>query len=101
MVGGIAVCASAQGAWYYPQMDLEIFRLEKMWRESTETGMRAAHPGKVAALRECVRFRRAKGDGSYETREIWPCFRQPACLRSENVGWEAKYAVARTIEAIF
>ena len=51
VAGSILVCAVA---WFYPQMDLEIYRLNKMWEESDNVGMRAAHPGEVASLRDHV-----------------------------------------------
>lgn len=87
VAGSIFVCAAA---WFYPQMDLEIYRLNKMREESDNVGMRAAHPGEVASLRDHVEFRRQKDDGSYETRTVWPRYRQPACVRSDKDGWEAK-----------
>ena len=87
LAGSILVCAAA---WFYPQMDLEIYRLNKMREESDNVGMRAAHPGEVASLRDHVEFRRQKDDGSYETQTIWPRYRQPACVRSDKDGWEAK-----------
>jgi len=77
-------------AWFYPQMDLEIYRVNKMWQETDTVGMRAAHPGEVAKLREHVEFRRRKDDGTYETKTIYPQFRQPACIHSDLSGWEAK-----------
>lgn len=80
----------AAAAWFYPQMDLEIYRLNKMWQESAEVGMRAAHPGEVAKLRDAVEFRRLKDDGTYEERQISPRFRHPAMLRSEAANWEAR-----------
>ena len=45
VVGSMLICAAA---WFYPQMDLEIYRLNKMREETDNVGMRAAHPGEVA-----------------------------------------------------
>ena len=79
-----------QGAWFYPQMELEIHRLGRMQSETERTGMLAAHPGEVPEVRREIEFRRPNGDGKYETVKRTSPYRQPVGLRSDKDGWEAQ-----------
>ena len=60
----VLLVSSAFGAWFYPQMELEVFRLGRMQSETERAGMLASHPGEVPQVRRAVEFRRPNGDGT-------------------------------------
>jgi len=56
-------------AWYYPQMSMELYRLEELKRNAQAAGMYVGYPGSVPPYAAAVEFRRRFKPG--ETREYF------------------------------
>lgn len=107
LLSGAAISIVAQGEWYYPQMNFELYRLEAMHDDTRRALMGAAHPGELENIQRSCDYRiRCKENEKIEystdsifreTRKdgylyVWVegRFRGVAALRSPVKGWEAK-----------